>query len=248
MRSIPAFTVVGFILSAAPAVAQREVARPALTPTAGGQVLLSDVSNSYAQMEKNIELKYAKLIQEAKGNKGALEDQIKTIEQQIEKLKQAARKIELVERKLEELLPKIMEALGSDSNAGKGRTSPTNRNDQLASRLATELAKAGLGLSPDEIRDITDAVKRGGVDAARRQAEDRVRAINKSIELSKAKIKSLREQIAALDKQIEKLQQEKEKALADLRKQKEKALADAKRAQAERLIHLPTPTPAPKKP
>jgi TolA-binding protein len=102
MRSIPAFTLVGFILSAAPAVAQREVARPALAPTAGGQVLLSDVSNSYAQMEKNIELTYAKLKQETKGKIEALNDQIKDLAKQIEALKEQVKKLEQLLAKIEQ--------------------------------------------------------------------------------------------------------------------------------------------------
>ncbi|MGA7992055.1 MAG: hypothetical protein WCC53_11520 [Thermoanaerobaculia bacterium] len=124
--------------------------------------MLTDVSSSYAQMEKNLELMYAKLIQEAKGRKSALEDQIKNIDQQIGKLKQAARKIELLAQKIEELLPKIVGAVGKDPGTGKRRTPSTTERDQFAAMLAAELAKAGIDMPADQLQKTAAAIGKGG--------------------------------------------------------------------------------------
>ena len=252
MRSLPAFTLVGFVLAALPAAAQGLVP-PAPTP-AGGQAVLSDIRNTYDRMEQNIEMEYAKLKQEAKNNIDALNDKIKEIDKAIEKLKQEAERIELISRKIQELLPRILEAISGDPVAQRERAPLTSLNDRVAVRLGAELAKAGLALSSAEINEIVNAVKRGGTPAARKWTDDHLAATNKGIESKKAEIKSLKAQIAALEKEIAKLEQDKQKALASLRQQKQRALEQARKTLDEarktsdaRLMRLPTPTPAPKK-
>jgi predicted nucleic acid-binding Zn-ribbon protein len=311
MRSIPVFALAGFVLSAAPGAAQRDVARPALTPTAGGQLVLADVSSSFDRMEKNIELQYAKLKQEAKNNQDALQDKIKEIDKAIERLKQVAKRIELLSQKIQELLPRIVGAVGSDSGAGIGRTPSTTERDRFAAMLAVELAKAGIGMSADQLQKTAEAIGRGGQGAmalavyltteiaeanadksvsgaatksarggsagapsaalqslaARQdfprvsqgdvasaaqlpgsaaasyfanrfsgQAAERLAATNKAIDSEQQKKKALVNQVAALEKEIAKLEQDRQKALADLRSQRMKAVRTS-----------PTATPTPKK-
>jgi peptidoglycan hydrolase CwlO-like protein len=204
--------------------------------SATSQSVLSDVANAYDQMEKNIELQFAKLILEAKSNKEAVEDKIKSIEAAIEKLKQEVKKLELLLQKLEELLPKIMAALGSDPGAGKGRAPST-------ARLGAELGKAGINLSADELRSLADAIGQGGMLAARKWAEKGLAATNNAIDPAQQAKKALKDQIAALEKALKKLQLDRDKALAELRVQKQKALDQARKAQDSRIILAPTPTP-----
>ncbi|HEY3350669.1 MAG TPA: hypothetical protein VGM13_12915 [Thermoanaerobaculia bacterium] len=85
MLPVPAFAFVGFFL-AVPVTAQREVAPPLLAPGATPGKVVSDVSAMYDQMEANLENQYAKLINDAKARKSALEDQIRAIDKQIAKL------------------------------------------------------------------------------------------------------------------------------------------------------------------
>ncbi len=59
-------------------------------------------------MERGIDQKYAKLMQQAKLEKESLEDQVKELDRQINELKQALQKIQIILKKLEELLPKIL--------------------------------------------------------------------------------------------------------------------------------------------
>jgi hypothetical protein len=68
-----------------------------------------------------------------------------------------------------------------------------------------------------------------------KQAGDRLAETNAAISSAKQAIKSRKDQIAGLDKQIEKLQQDRDKAIADLRAQGQRALANA--------LKSPTPTP-----
>jgi septal ring factor EnvC (AmiA/AmiB activator) len=149
MRSIQALTFMASLLAAASPAAQPSPARPTATP-AGTQAVVSEVTNTYAAMEKNVELTSAKLIQESNGQKEALEEKIRALEHQIVKLQ---------------------------------------------------------------------------------------------MEFQTAKY-----EIAAIEKQTAKLEQDKEKAIADLKKQKQKAIADVQKAQDARLIRTPTPTPTPKRP
>lgn len=295
MRSIPAFTLVGFVLSAAPAAAQRELAPPALTPAAGGPALLADVSISFDQMEKNIEQQYAKLIRKEKDQKSALEDTIKDLDRQIQAVKEQIKKIQLVAQRIQELLPKILSAVGSDSGGVFGGAFSEAKRAQLEALLAAELSKAGVSLSAKEIQGIAAAITKGGqggmstalqivitiaeAGAARSpdfpkvvaaevssaaslpgasaaaffssrfsdQASRRIQDFNRAIDSANAEKKTLKERIAALDKQIAKLEEDKAKALAELRKQKEKAIVAAK-AIDTRIVRLPTPTPTPKRP
>ena len=221
------------------------------------QALLQDVASSYDQMERNIELQFAKLMQEAKGQKQALEDKIKEIDRQIAALKEQARKIEQVAQKLEELLPRILAAVGSDS--GGMRRTPSAKGDQLAALLASERAKAGLPATPGfpnlTPADLSTASSLKGSNGAAflssriaQQASEKIAEIDKAIEAKKKEIASLKAQIAELDKQLAKLEADKQKAIAELRKQKEKAIAEATKAQDSRLIRIPTPTPTPKRP
>jgi hypothetical protein len=204
--------------------------------SATSQSVLSDVANAYDSMERNLELMYAKLMKEAKGNKDAIEDQIKNIDQQIEKLKQEVKKLELLLQKLEELLPKIMAALGSDPGVGKGRAPST-------ARLGAELGKAGINLSADELRSLADAIGQGGMLAARKWAEKGLAVTNNAIDPAQQAKKALKDQIAALEKALKKLQLDRDKALAELRVQTQKALDQARKAQDSRIILAPTPTP-----
>ncbi len=201
--------------------------------------MLSDVASSYDQMEQSIETEFAKLTQDARRNKGALEDKIKELERQIAKLKDDADKIARIARKIDDVLPKFMAALGSDTGGGNART-PSTKRDQLAAQLSAELAGQGLSLSPDELQGLVGALAKGGsagmalaVQLVTTIANGRTRGINDQIASAGAAIQDRKTQIAALDKQIAKLDLE-----------KAKALEDAKKAQNARLIRLPTPTPA----
>lgn len=245
----PVFAFIGFFL-AAPAAAQKAVARPALTPVAVSSNVRSDTSASFDQMEKSIEQEYAKLVQDAKTQKSDLEDKIKEIDRQIAALKEHAKKLDQVARKMDELLPKIMAGLGGDTG-GRGRTPSPPKRDQFAAHLKAELAALGVGVSPDQLSKIMDALGKGGsggmalamqivtqiADARAKQLDDQIASAAVARQAQKA-------QIAALEKQIAKLEADKQKAIAELRKQKEKALADAQKAQDSRLLRLPTPTPA----
>jgi len=150
---------------------------------------------------------------------------------------------------MEELLPKIMGQIGHDPGAGKART-PSTKEDQLAAQLKAELAGLGLSVSPDQLSNIMNALGKGGgggmalaMQIVTNIAEARSRQINDQTRSAGAAKQDQIARIAALDKQIAKLEADKQKAIADLRKQHEKALAEAQKAQDSRLIRLPTPTP-----
>ncbi|MEO8054376.1 MAG: hypothetical protein ABI768_04440 [Acidobacteriota bacterium] len=250
MRSTPAFTFVALVLASVPAAAQREAARPA--PAAGNAAVISDVSSSYAQMEQSLEAQFAKLKKRAKDDIDALADKIKDMERQIAALKDQAKKIEQVAQKLEQLLPEIMAAVGSDS--GGMRRTPPATSDQLAALLAAERAKAGLPETPGfpnlTPADLSTASSLKGSNAAAflsnriaQQASQKLAEIDKAIEAKRKEIASLKAQIVELDKQLAKLEADKQKAIADLKTKKEKALAEAAKAQDARLIRIPTPTP-----
>jgi septal ring factor EnvC (AmiA/AmiB activator) len=81
-----------------------------------------------------------------------------------------------------------------------------------------------------------------------KQAQERLAEIDKAIDSALAGIQSRKEQIAALENEIEKLRKDKEKALADLRAQRLKALETATKARDASLVRTPTPTASPKKP
>ncbi|MCM3877016.1 MAG: hypothetical protein NEA02_11430 [Thermoanaerobaculia bacterium] len=268
--------------------------RPA--DTAAAQAMLSDVVNAYDQMEKNVELQFAKLTHDAKGSKDALEEEIKALGSQILKLEQAAKKIEAVAQKMQELLPKIMAAVGSDPGAALRRAPSTAKESAFEALLKTELAKAGVSLSTKEIQSIAEAITKGGqaamsaalqivitiaeagvgkspdfpkvlpadLSAAAQlpgaaaasflskrfseQASQKIAETNQAIKTAQSQIKALKEQIKEIDRQIAKLEEDKQKALAETRKQKEKALEDALKARDSRVIRLRTPTPTPKRP
>jgi septal ring factor EnvC (AmiA/AmiB activator) len=326
MRSIRALALVASFLAGVPAAAQPGL--PLAVTTAGGQAaMLADVEKTFDQLEKNVDLEYAKLTQEVKKNIDALNAKIKEHEKKIEELKRTAEKIQIIEQKLGELLPKVVGAVGSDPDVGRRTAPSTGRRDQLAAQLASELAKAGMNLPADELHRISDAIGRGGqggmavalylvisiaqtsaAEALRErgrgpsvgslaaalapaspnaptasavtawaalqsllatrdfpvmtqgdlftgaalgpaaapyfanlfhaQALDRLAATSAAIDAQKKAIKEVRQQILALETEIEKLQKNREKALAELREKKKQALAQA----------LMAPTTAPKNP
>ena len=80
------------------------------------------------------------------------------------------------------------------------------------------------------------------------QAQERLAEISKAIDSAMAGIQSRKGQIAALEKEIDKLRKEQEKALADLRAQKLKALETATKAREASVLRTPTPTASPKMP
>src|SRR5258706_14458887 len=99
-----ALLLAGFLLAAPAHAAQpgtptpttRKLSVPPIVADSqpASQATLTDIAKAYDSMEQSIEVMFAKLIQEAKGNKDALEDQIQNIDAQIEKLKQTAQKIQ----------------------------------------------------------------------------------------------------------------------------------------------------------
>ena len=132
----------------------------------------------------------------------------------------------------------------------------------LALQIVISIAETGAAVVPATgdfpkvtREDVSNAATLRGPAAAAffsgrfgKQAQERLAEIDKSIDSARAGIKSRKEQIAALENEIEKLRKDKEKALADLRAQRLKALETATKARDAGLVRTPTPTASPKKP
>jgi hypothetical protein len=127
--------------------------------------LLGEVAARYDTMGRNIEAQYAKLIQEAKDQKSALEDQIKQLEKQIQDLQNAAQQVERVEKKLQDLVPKIVGSFGKDAGNpfGGGRAVfGSSASGPLAAILQAELKNAGLALPSEKVNEIASGIVKGG--------------------------------------------------------------------------------------
>jgi cell division protein FtsB len=229
---------------AAPAAEKGDAARPALTSTSPAPAP-AGVASTYDQMEKNIELQYAKLIQDERKEIASLQTKIKELEGQIAGLKQQASRIEILADKIATLLPVLLESVAADPTPGKGRKAAAPQGT-LGARIAAELDKSGLGLSPDERTAVLHVANDGPQSltavAGRFQKWelDELGRINAAIEAKQKAIAALKKQVAQAESQIAKLEQQKNKELEALKLARAKALA------AE--IKWPAPTPLPAKP
>jgi septal ring factor EnvC (AmiA/AmiB activator) len=212
MLPIPRRLALGLflVLLAAPAVAQPQVGGPAVPSAPQGAV---PSGTPLVTTEQSIAQQYAKLIQDAKNEKAALEDKIEELEKKIEALKHQASRIQLVAQKTEQVLPKILSVLGRSSGGRKPRSGAV---------IGAELAKVGIEASPDELRWLAAAIGNGGPGADGRvaaQASTRIERVNEAIHANGRAIAELREQIAAVDQQIAKLEKQRDETLSDLKKQ-----------------------------
>jgi septal ring factor EnvC (AmiA/AmiB activator) len=215
---------------------------PPGAPPATSSAIVADVQRQYDSMEQSIEQQYAKLLKSAKDKKAALEDKIKELERRIDALKAQAKKIELVAQKMDQLLPKIQATPGSGPAPSKGARSSAARVDEVAALLSAELAKDGVQASPAEVRWAAEALGDGGPAAGARvsaQAKERIDRVNAAIAASSKDIQLQRAQIQALDQEIAKLEKEREKALAELRTKKQKAIEQAATRQDSAAKPLP---------
>lgn len=76
--------------------------------------VITEINQMYDNMEKSIELEYAKLVKENKTKTDELNAKIKEMDQQVEKLKAQAKKIEEVSAKMQALMQKMMKGIGND--------------------------------------------------------------------------------------------------------------------------------------
>ncbi len=243
MRFVPGVPLVALGLAAAPALAAQPIsARP--QPTPRPNAALADVSRYYDAMEQNVEVQFAKLKKQAKDDIDALESKIKEIDRQIASLKERAGKIVQIAAKMDALLPKFMAALGRDTGGRTGRAASSKR-DQVAAQLRTELAGLGVVVSPDQLSKIVDGLEKGGragmaqaVFLCTAIAEADLKRIDDQLGSAAAAKQDQKTRIAALDKQLAKLEADRQKAIAALKAQKEKALKNVPTA---------TPTPSPRR-
>jgi septal ring factor EnvC (AmiA/AmiB activator) len=234
MRCIPAFALAVQLAATPtpvpgttrPGDGQAPIATDSGGPGPGNAVrahaLHQDVASSYNQMEKSIELQFAKLKKQVKDDIDALESKIKEIDRQIAALKEQARNIQLVAAKMEELLPKLMAGLGSDSG-GMRRTPPNG--GQIAALLASERAKAGLPATPGfpnlTPADLSTASSLKGSNAAaflsnriNQQASSKIAGIDGAIAAKRKEIAALKTQVAEREKQLAKIEADRQKAIA----------------------------------
>lgn len=232
-----------------PLAAQPTVGRspaPSATRPAAPDAILADVERQYASMEQSLEVEYAKLTKTAKDKKSALEDKIKELERRIDALKAQAKKIELVAQKMDQLLPKIQATTGPGLGPPKGARSSAARVDEVAALLSAELAKDGVQASPAEVRWAAEALGDGGPAAGARvsaQTKERIDRVNAAIASTSKDIQLQRAQIHALDQEIAKLEKEREKALVELRAKKQKAIEQAATRQDSAAKPVPPPKP-----
>jgi len=211
MRSILLFIFTGVIVAnAAGQKTERIVPTPPgperMVKAKTDNAIINDITASYDQMEAQIEIMFAKLIKEARDNKQALEDQLKSIDRKIDSLKDAAKKQE------QQLTVQygIRDGLISERSGLLQRW----RFDLFQSILALTTAIA------DANRVINDI-------------QDKIDSINKEIQRLIEEKKTLTAQIKQIDVEIAALEKDKQKALAELRKQKEKALREGNQLAVE---------------
>jgi polyhydroxyalkanoate synthesis regulator phasin len=217
------------LAGSAPAAAQSDVVGPAVTP---GQRRVDPKEQSIAQQ-------YAKLIQDVKTSKAALEDEIEELERRIEALKKQASRVELIAQKTQQVLPKILAAVEPGSGGGRA-AAPAARLEDLGALLGAELSKAGVETSPDELRWVVEAIGRGGPGAGSRvsaQAAERIERTHVAIDATGQRVEELRGQVEVLDEEIASLQKERDRALAE--QQKQKAIEDARRRRESTAERIP---------
>ena len=77
-----------------------------------GLIIFQKINTHYDSLEKNIEMQYVKLIQEARNNKSALEDKVKATDKEINQLKEQIKKMDIA-------MQKPMRVLPSSADSGK---------------------------------------------------------------------------------------------------------------------------------
>ncbi|MCC6810285.1 MAG: hypothetical protein IT381_22840 [Deltaproteobacteria bacterium] len=136
--------------------------------------MLNDVAQAYDNMEKNLELCFNKLIMEAKGNKEALEDQIKQIDRQVEVIKEQLKKLDKMLELITTLMPKFAELIGQDEKVRNTcplgqqtrQADVDQKKDELTNIVVEKMREAGFtDVNPESIRKIMDGIAAGGAGA-----------------------------------------------------------------------------------
>lgn len=111
--------------------------RPVPTPALSARSSFADIQAVFDAMEKSVELEYAKLVQDARSQKAALEEKIKELESQIESLRATAKKLEGNATKLAE----IEKGIETRKATIKSLKDQIKKLDQLIRELEEALAK-----------------------------------------------------------------------------------------------------------